>query len=87
MQKLVSEYGQEDLEVEDLVPTNDLRWWLGSVHVATPVEEVRRKTLRKIKTATKTDERWTPELIDQTITAALWIHKENLLEYRWVMKC
>jgi hypothetical protein len=85
MQTLTSNYGQADLQLDDLVPTADLRWWLGRVHVATPVVEVEQKLRRKLQ-RDGIDPRWTPDLVEQTVQAALWLHKENLLEYKWVMK-
>lgn len=69
--------------VNSLVPTRSIDRWLGRVHVGTPDEEI----VATIKAAPglKTDTRWTPTLLRQTIRYALWRHHLNLAEYAWVM--
>jgi len=89
MQQLVSQYGQETLELDSAVPTYSLRRHFGSVHVSKTDEQITRmiKTrITKIKKLVPDEaDKWTDEIVSQTIQAALWFHHENQLEYRAVM--
>ena len=84
-QTLTSQYGQEPLTVDALVPTVALRDKLGWTHISTPDSEVEQSTREQIAKISKTHAGWTAELADQTVQAALWLHQENRLLYRWVM--
>ena len=84
-QTLESQYGQEPLTVDALVPTAALRYHLGRVHVATPDVEVLADIEPYVRKAAATDDRWTDEIVGQTLEAALWIHHEGMAEYRFVM--
>lgn len=83
MQTLESLYDREPLTVADEIPTSALRHLLGSKHVRTPDAVIERWVRGKIA---KSGVDYTPQQIEQTIQAALWIHHENLAEYKWVMK-
>lgn len=81
MQTLKSAYDRDSLEVPDEIPTSALRYILGSVHVATPPDEVEKFIRDRCKR-----NKYTEEQIELTVKAGLWIHAENLAEYKWVMK-
>lgn len=85
-QTLTSEWGQEPLTVDSIVPTVALRHHLGRVHVGTPVREVLRETRDAIRKAPKRQQvLWTREIRKQTLAAAAWLHTENRAEYAAVM--
>jgi hypothetical protein len=84
-QSLRSQYGQKPLRLDKLVPTYALERKLGTVHIATPDDEVLTLVNDALEKAEKEDGRWTKRLSEQTRKAALWIHNEHRGEYRWVM--
>lgn len=84
-QTLKSEWGREPLRVDALVPTVMLRSHLAHVHVGTPDEDVIAETRAEIERVRSTDDRWTDEIVEQTIAAALWIHHEHRAKHRNVM--
>lgn len=86
-QSLRSQYGQPTLRLDKLIPTYALEDKLGRTHVSTPDTEVLAMVNEGIAEArAKGDTRWAhPMFVKQTHKAALWIHNEHRLEYRWVM--
>jgi hypothetical protein len=70
--------------VDPLVPTREVDWYLGRVHVATPAADVAATIEAQL--ATRTDPRWTPALLRQTVRYALWRHVRNLAQYAEVMR-
>lgn len=78
-QTLTSQYGQQPLTVDDEIPTHALRWKLGQTHVGTPPADVEALVRERAGGQNYTDSQ-----TEQTVAAALWIHRENLGEYRWV---
>ena len=80
MQTLESSYGGPALTVADEIPTVALRHKLGQTHVGTPDREV----LRIVRDAIRRQS-YSREQRRETLRAALWIHRENRAEYRWVM--
>jgi len=84
-QSLRSQYGQPTLRLDKLVPTGSLEWKLGQIHVGTSNREVLEMVDAQLELVRKTEPRWTERLMQQTRMAALWIHREHLLEYQWVM--
>jgi hypothetical protein len=86
MQTLTSQWGQEPLVVDDLVPTVALRHHLGWTHVSASYLTVAREIVEMLQRPVVTDDpRWTHDLKLQTLRAALWMHRENRLEYAGVM--
>ncbi len=66
-----------------LVPTREVDRWLANQHVATPDERI--VSMIQAAPGPLVDQRWTPELMRQTVRYALWRHHQNYLEYAWVM--
>ena len=63
--------------VNPLVPTRDVDWWLGRIHVRTPDSEV-ALAIHELMDNAPADERWTPAIRRQTVRYALWRHHRNL---------
>ena len=69
--------------LDPLVPTRAIDRWLGTVHVTTPEAEI-AETIESAP-GLKTDPRWTPALVRQAVRYALWRHRQNFLDYAYVM--
>lgn len=64
--------------VNPLVPTRSIDRYLGRIHVRTPFAVVEAE-LREAP-GLRSDPRWTPRLVDQSIRYARWRHAQNLAE-------
>lgn len=62
--------------VDPLVPTRQLDWYLGRVHVRTLDADIVADITERMDK--QTDPRWTPAIRHQTIRYALWRHHRNL---------
>lgn len=85
-QTLISQYDRPPLTVDRLVPTVSLRFLLGRTHVATPPADVEAEVRdRIVSTRHRAPADWTDDIVEETVAAAVWLHAENLAEYRYVM--
>lgn len=82
-----SHYGREPISVDAAVPTLAIDRRLGRTHVGTPLPTVLADVRDAIDAALQGPQadRWTPEIIEQTLAYAAWRHAENRAEYDTVM--